>query len=66
VFRTQINTINLFIDTISLKINKGKLVTVLKFISNIEVGSGGAAPRILAEQVVPSGNIFDSRSGDTV
>ena len=66
LFRTQTNTINLLTDTISLTTNKGKLVSVLKFISNIDVRSGGEAPRILAEQVVPSVNIFDSRSGGTV
>ena len=51
----MVNMTNLLTDTTSLVINKAKLVPLLKFISNIDVGSGGAAPRILAEQVVPNG-----------
>lgn len=63
MYRTLINTINLLTDTISLRINKDKLVPLLKFVCNIDVGNGGAAPRVLTEQVVASVNIIDSRSG---
>lgn len=66
IFRAQINTIKLLIDTISLTTNTAKLVPVFKFISNIDVRREGTAPGILTEQMVPSCNIFYLRSVGTI